>query len=155
MARKFGKTFKDLDHIIKTFNGKVIQEDIDKSQEEMMIFYKDERLPLKFAGKRFNPGYRPNTMEYEKQKRRKYGVKPPLVASGMARAMILKTAKLEKRQSGYAITYLAPGYMGNRPREQIFMGRNWNQPNARDIRSMRRNLMRALKKARKLSRRKI
>jgi hypothetical protein len=133
----------------------VIEEDIDQAKQDMMLFYKDKRLPLKFMGRRHNPGYRPNTLKYEAQKRRQFGVKPQLVASGAAMGMILKSAKLEKRSKGYAITYLAPGYMGNKPREQIFMGRNWNAFNARDIRSMKRELMRALRKARKVSRRKI
>ena len=142
MARtRFNRTAKDLNHVIKTLNGKVQKRVLDKAHIDTMKYYVDERLPLKFKGKVYNPEYKPNSPEYERRKKKKVGNRPQLVYTGTSRNRILLSARVRKHGNRIVAQYSSTPYI----RYQIAQGRNFAAFNARDRRAMKRFLIRRIK----------
>lgn len=109
-----------------------------------MAAYVQQRLPLKFKGKLYNPTYRPLSPKYKKIKRERYGNRPMLVASGKLKYAALHGSKLVKSNNEVVISFNVPYY----GKLQIRAGRNWAKFNTKDIRWMRKRFIQEFAKLR-------
>lgn len=135
MARTLNYRFGgDLNKAIKNFNGTTISSDTTRAKRLALRAYIRERLPLKFAGRRYNPSYTPNKPEYNRRKQKEgYGT-VQLVRTGRAKRTIISSATVVNINSGARLSINAPFYMGRRPGAQIALGRDWLRFNSRDRR---------------------
>lgn len=98
---------------------------IEEGVIEAITWYAKTAMKAHFrSGNVFRYGYKGLSPAYIKQKIRKYGMKPVLVATGKLKNAVLNTWNISKRGNRYVITWNVPKY----GEYQIEDNRDWRRP---------------------------
>lgn len=122
--------------------------------EETVNYYGQKIIVRHFEGyNSLRYGYPPLDPKYAKRKRRKFGRKPQLVATGKLKNSVTASARAKRLSPNQvALIVSAPSYGYH----QIKKGRDWISPNRRDMRDLRRYMksrIRLIRSRNKTSRR--
>lgn len=76
-------------------------EDIQEAQKDTLNYYVKRLMKNRFRGKKFNPDYPPLNYKYLQSKRKKYGLKPTLVATGRLKRTTLQSKGVKSGKRVY------------------------------------------------------